>query len=123
MLNEAEAKFTSPADALRAGVGMVHQELAFCPDLSVAENLVMGQYPRRLGVLIDRKDMTRRAEARLAEIGVDVGALRFLQRWANSSTSTNPARVRGFKSGMALLKMFADAGGMLLSGYSLAFLV
>ena len=65
-----EVNFASPAEALRAGVGMVHQELAFCPDLSVAENLVMGQYPRRLGFLIDRKEMTRRAEARLAEIGV-----------------------------------------------------
>src|SRR3954453_19367875 len=32
----------SPADAIRAGIGMVHQELAFCPDLSVAENLCMG---------------------------------------------------------------------------------
>src|SRR3954447_21650232 len=36
--------FRSPADAQAAGVGMVHQELAFCPDLSVAENLCMGQY-------------------------------------------------------------------------------
>src|SRR5438067_1379867 len=31
--------FRSPREARVAGVGMVHQELAFCPDLSVAENL------------------------------------------------------------------------------------
>src|SRR5688572_5992875 len=37
--------FRSPRDAARAGIGMVHQELAFCPDLSVGENLCMGQYP------------------------------------------------------------------------------
>src|SRR6266576_66806 len=49
--------FHSPADALKAGIGMVHQELAFCPDLSVAENLCMGQYPRRLGFLINRAEM------------------------------------------------------------------
>src|ERR671924_160217 len=48
-----DVAFSSPADALRAGVGMVHQELAFCPDLSVAENLVMGQYPTRMGILLD----------------------------------------------------------------------
>src|SRR5215212_1007708 len=53
--------FRSPADAGRAGVGMVHQELAFCPDLSVAENLCMGYYPRRLGVLVNRSAMRRRA--------------------------------------------------------------
>jgi ABC-type sugar transport system ATPase subunit len=44
----------------RAGVGMVHQELAFCPDLSVAENLCMGHYPRRLGVLVNKSRCARR---------------------------------------------------------------
>src|SRR5436190_10708447 len=34
-----ETAFRAPRDAARAGIGMVHQELAFCPDLSVAENL------------------------------------------------------------------------------------
>src|SRR5215211_6495154 len=63
--------FRSPADANRAGIGMVHQELAFCPDLSVAENLCMGQYPRRVGML-NRKEMVRRAEALLAQIGVSM---------------------------------------------------
>ena len=62
--------FHSPRDAARQGVGMVHQELAFCPDLSVAENLSLGQYPRRFGVFADRRDMKERAERLLAEIGV-----------------------------------------------------
>src|SRR2546430_1394792 len=62
--------FHSPADALKAGIGMVHQELAFCPDLSVAENLVMGQYPRRFGLILNRREMARRATALLAQIGV-----------------------------------------------------
>jgi ABC-type sugar transport system ATPase subunit len=67
--------FYSPADAQAAGVGMVHQELAFCPDLSVAENLAMGQYPRKMGFLIDRVAMKKRAEELLGRIGVwlDVG--------------------------------------------------
>ena len=60
---------------MRAGVAMVHQELAFCPDLSVAENLAMGRYPRKFGGLLDRREMARRAENLLAGIGVqlDVG--------------------------------------------------
>src|SRR3982750_3567703 len=58
----------SPADAIRAGIGMVHQELAFCPDLSVAENLCMGQYPKRFG-LLDRSAMRRKARALLERIG------------------------------------------------------
>ena len=62
----------SPADAAKAGVGMVHQELAFCPDLSVAENLSMGQYPKKWGVVVDRAAMQRRAEELLGRIGVSL---------------------------------------------------
>jgi ABC-type sugar transport system ATPase subunit len=61
--------FRSPADARAAGVGMVHQELAFCPELSIAENLCMGVYPRRLGI-IDRKAMAAKADDLLSKIGV-----------------------------------------------------
>lgn len=63
---------SSPRDAMDAGVAMVHQELAFCPDLSVAENLCMGRYPRRFGVLLDREEMNRRAEKLLGAIGVNL---------------------------------------------------
>lgn len=63
--------FSSPRDALEAGVAMVHQELAFCPDLSVAENLCMGRIPRKLG-MVDRKAMERTAGKLLAAIGVEL---------------------------------------------------
>ena len=63
--------FRSPREAMQAGVAMVHQELAFCPELSVAENLALGRYPRRFGgLLLDRREMARRAEKLLAGIGV-----------------------------------------------------
>src|SRR6202050_310398 len=72
-----EQNFRSPADAAAAGIGMVHQELAFCPDLSVAENLSMGQYPRRmLGLLVDRAEMERRARTLLESIGVELDVRR-----------------------------------------------
>src|SRR5439155_12042259 len=63
--------FRLPADAIRAGVGMVQQELAFCPDLSVAENLCMGEYPTTAGML-NRRAMRRRANELLARIGVSI---------------------------------------------------
>jgi ABC-type sugar transport system ATPase subunit len=62
--------FGSPRDAMNAGVAMVHQELAFCKDLSVAENLSMGHYPRTLGVMVDKTQMERRAVELLSKIGV-----------------------------------------------------
>src|SRR5262245_13984968 len=72
VIDGAEMSIHSPADALRQGIGMVHQELAFCPELSVAENLCMGQYPRRLGILVDRAEMARRASKLLRQIGVEL---------------------------------------------------
>ncbi|MBL9013789.1 MAG: sugar ABC transporter ATP-binding protein [Myxococcales bacterium] len=45
--------FKSTRDARRAGIAVVHQELALIPDLSVAENLVLGREPTRWG-LVDR---------------------------------------------------------------------
>jgi ABC-type sugar transport system ATPase subunit len=67
-IDGVERHFLSPADALAAGVGMVHQELAFCPDLTVAENLCMGNYPRRMG-LLDRRAMCIKARRLLDEVG------------------------------------------------------
>src|SRR5678816_653890 len=69
-----EVHFDGPRDALAAGVGMVHQELAFCDNLSVAENLCLSALPSRGGV-VDREETRRRAEALLAETGtrLDVG--------------------------------------------------
>jgi ABC-type sugar transport system ATPase subunit len=61
-------------DAYAHGVRIVHQELAQCPNLSVAENLCLHDIPTRAFGLVDRKAMNDRA-ARLVhmlEPGVDV---------------------------------------------------
>ncbi len=62
---------TSPLAARELGIAMVHQELAFCPNLSVAENLSLGDLPRRAG-FIDRSALRSRARAMLATIGADI---------------------------------------------------
>ncbi len=61
----------SPLAARELGIAMVHQELAFCPNLSVAENLCLGDLPRRAG-FVDRAELRRRAQAMLATIGADI---------------------------------------------------
>ena len=63
-----EVRFDSPRDAFAAGVGMVHQELAYCGNMTVAENLLLGKLPRRRG-FVDRASLERRAIEMLAEIG------------------------------------------------------
>lgn len=67
-----ERRFASPAQALIAGVGMVHQELAFCPDLSVAENLCMSAYPTHAKMFVNRWEMNERATDLLRKIGVEM---------------------------------------------------
>ncbi len=62
---------SSPLAARELGIAMVHQELAFCPNLSVAENLCLGDLPRRAG-FVDRAELRRRAQAMLATIGADI---------------------------------------------------
>ncbi len=61
----------SPLAARELGIAMVHQELAFCPNLSVAENLCLGDLPRRAG-FVDRAVLRARAKAMLATIGADL---------------------------------------------------
>ena len=63
--------FSGPEQALAAGVGMVHQELAFCENLSVAENLCLGSLPASRG-FVDRTEMRQRAERMLAAIDADI---------------------------------------------------
>ncbi len=75
VIDGKEVHFASPRDALAAGVGMVHQELAFCDNLSVAENLCLGALPSRSG-LLDRDAMGERATAMLAEIGTSLDVWR-----------------------------------------------
>ena len=56
-------RFHSPLDAIRRGLGMVHQAFKLFPSLTVAENVIFREEPAKLG-WIDRK----RAVARVQEL-------------------------------------------------------
>jgi ABC-type sugar transport system ATPase subunit len=62
-------------DASAAGIRLVHQELAQCPNLSVAENLCLHDLPRRMGI-VDYGEMRRRAAALVHKLdpSIDVDA-------------------------------------------------
>src|SRR6185437_224169 len=72
ILDGKPQSFYSPRDAAQCGVGMVHQELAFCPDLTVAENLCLGRYPRRAGLFVDRSAMIARARSLLSRVNANL---------------------------------------------------
>ncbi len=62
-------RFASPYDAQKAGIGILYQDLNLLPELSVAENIFLGNEPQQYGV-IDRKEMLRQAVELLHRIGV-----------------------------------------------------
>src|SRR5437899_1736477 len=61
--------FGSAKDAIRAGIGMVHQHFMLIPVMTVAENIVLGIEPVREGVLLDE----RAAERRVVELSKQFG--------------------------------------------------
>jgi ABC-type sugar transport system ATPase subunit len=64
----APVRFRSPLDARDAGIAVIHQELQLVPQLSVAENIVLGRWPTVHGA-IDFKRARATAEAVLPAIG------------------------------------------------------
>ncbi|MGX7828432.1 sugar ABC transporter ATP-binding protein [Actinokineospora sp. 24-640] len=70
-LHGAPVSFTAPGQAQDAGISTVYQEVNLCPNLSVAENILLGREPRRLG-RIDGRAMRARAAELLARIGLAV---------------------------------------------------
>ena len=75
-LDGREVSFTSPAEARRAGIETVYQDLALCQNLGVAHNLVLGEEPRRrlwgvIPVRDDRKAVDQ-ARERLTALSVNL---------------------------------------------------
>lgn len=64
-------RFASPRDALAAGVAMVHQEIVFCDNLSVGENLSLGKLPNSL-YFLDEAALRTRATELLSAVGATI---------------------------------------------------
>lgn len=64
-------RVTTPRQAQDAGISTVYQEVNLCPNLTVAENILLGREPRRFG-RIDSRAMNRRAAELLAELDLTI---------------------------------------------------
>ena len=65
-----EARFRSTRDAAAAGIAVIHQELAFIDEMSVADNLFLGQELTRWGCWVDSAAARRRAAEVLSTFSV-----------------------------------------------------
>ena len=63
--------FKNPKDALENGVAMVHQELQQCLDRTVQDNLFLGRYPTRFG-MVDEARMLKESNKLFASLNMNV---------------------------------------------------
>lgn len=59
---------TSPAEAIHSGVAMIHQELRLLPELTAAENVVIGRWPKGTGGFVDHKQILELAGEKLRQL-------------------------------------------------------
>lgn len=67
-INGQRHVFSNAREALSEGIAIIYQELTLSPNMSVAENLLLGQLPTRNG-FIDRRQLKQKALAILADLG------------------------------------------------------
>ena len=86
-----------PADALAAGVAMVPQELLFCENLSVAENLFLGALPSRRRLARARHELHDSARPLLESIGADIDPARRIETPEHRPAADGADRRRGWQ--------------------------
>ena len=70
-VDSKQVTLNSPKDAELAGIRLASQELQICPELDVTTNVLLGHYPtKKIPFLIDYKSMKKKAEERLATLGL-----------------------------------------------------
>jgi inositol transport system ATP-binding protein len=79
----------SPRQAIRSGIAMIHQELMPIPDLSVAENILLGrERASRLLGWIDRRALRSEARRLLDILGVDLPLAAKMRRLSVAQVQT-----------------------------------
>ncbi|MGH3374928.1 MAG: ATP-binding cassette domain-containing protein [Actinoallomurus sp.] len=81
LLDGRPVHFHSPADARRAGIETVYQDLAVAPALDIASNLFLGRELRRKGVLgrvfrlLDAKRMQTESSGHMQDLKIGIGSM------------------------------------------------
>lgn len=71
----------SPQEAQAHGISTVYQEVNLCPNLSVAENLLIGREPRIRG-FIDWKTMNKRAKEILGSLNIEIDVTKAVENYS-----------------------------------------
>ena len=82
LIDGEKVSFETPFDALKAGIGMVHQEFSLIPGFTATENILLNREPKKKNVIseifgdrldtLDYNEMTGRAEAAIEKMGFSI---------------------------------------------------
>ena len=104
-IDEQPLKFSNPKDAHEAGVRVIYQEPEIIPGVDVAENIWVGELPKRFG-FINRRQLNEQVRASLNEYGFEKVLPMDLM---GSELSTAQAQIveimRALKSGVRILAL------------------
>ena len=59
-INGEEVKITSPNKANELGIGMVHQHFKLVENFTVTENIILGNEPKKLGLVVDKEKAAKK---------------------------------------------------------------
>jgi general nucleoside transport system ATP-binding protein len=71
-LDGRPVQLRSPSDAIALGIGMVHQHFMLVPTLTVAENVMLGLEPARVGGVLDLAEVRRQVRDLSQRFGLPV---------------------------------------------------
>lgn len=71
-INDQKVEIQGPTDAIRQGIGMVHQHFMLIPVLTVTENVMLGEEALQAGIFLDRKIVAKRIREISQKYGLDV---------------------------------------------------
>ena len=82
LIDGEKEQFNTPFDALKAGIGMVHQEFSLIPGFTATENILLNREPKKKSVIsevfgprldtLDYKEMDNRAAKAIEKMGVAI---------------------------------------------------
>jgi len=71
-IENKKVNFHSPQDAQDAGIGIIYQEFNLIPNMNVAQNMYLGRFPKKAGLLIDHKKLHEDAKRFLDSLSLHI---------------------------------------------------
>ncbi|NLB21554.1 MAG: ATP-binding cassette domain-containing protein, partial [Clostridium sp.] len=79
LIDGKKIKFENPKVALESGVSMVHQELNQVLNRDIMDNMLLGRYPQKFG-LVDQKEMLNYTKKVFEDLGIKVDPIRKMEK-------------------------------------------